>query len=221
MFLTKVLPSPIFILQSRFLHIDDTKTWDAFRDGNQAAFAYIYQAYFQPLYSYGRKFSSSDALIADTLQQLFTELWQRRRRLSSTDQIRNYLYKSFRRALLKNLAKQAKVESSEISSFNICLSHEAHLIRQQNSQDQMDSLQRAISQLTKKQREVIYLKFYDGLTYAEISEVVGITPTQAYDFMYKALKALRKNLKGTAGYNELTSTALLVFFVCNIHLLLQ
>jgi RNA polymerase sigma factor (sigma-70 family) len=207
-------------LQSRFLHTDDTKTWNAFRQGNQAAFAYIYQAYFQPLYNYGRKFSSDDALIGDTLQQLFTELWQRRKRLGATDQIRNYLYKSFRRALLRNLAKQVRTESSNTSPFNICLSHEAHLIQQQHNRDQINSLQRAITQLTKKQREVVYLKFYDGLTYAEISEVMGIAPAQAYDFMYKALKSLRKNLKDSDGYNELTSTALLLFFVCNMHLFL-
>ncbi len=207
-------------MQSRFLHTDDTKTWNAFRQGNQAAFAYIYQAYFQPLYNYGRKFSSDDALIGDTLQQLFTELWQRRKRLGATDQIRNYLYKSFRRALLRNLAKQVRTESSNTSPFNICLSHEAHLIQQQHNRDQINSLQRAITQLTKKQREVVYLKFYDGLTYAEISEVMGIAPAQAYDFMYKALKSLRKNLKDSDGYNELTSTALLLFFVCNMHLFL-
>ena len=208
-------------MQSRFLHIDDTRTWDAFRDGNQAAFAHIYQAYFQPLYSYGRKFSSDDALIGDTLQQLFTELWQRRKRLGATNQIRNYLYKSFRRALLKNITKQAKTESSEASAFTICLSHEAHLIQQQRSRDQVNSLQRAITHLTEKQREVVYLKFYNGLTYTEISEVMEITTAQAYDFMYKALKSLRKNLKDSDGYNELTSTALIVFFICNIHLFTQ
>ncbi len=208
-------------MQSRFLHIDDTKTWNAFRSGNQAAFAHIYQTYFQPLYNYGRKFSPDDALIGDTLQQLFTELWQRRKRLGSTNQIRNYLYKSFRRALLKNLAIHAKNNQAiNPSSFSICLSHEAHLIQQQNNKEQLASLQQAIAQLTEKQREVVYLKFYDGLTYAEISEVMEITPAQAHDFIYKALKALRKNIKDNGNYNDLTSTALLIFFICNIHFFL-
>jgi len=204
-------------LQSRFLHIDDKKTWDAFRDGNQAAFAHIYQAYFQPLYNYGRKFSSDDALIGDTLQQLFTELWQRRNRLGSTNQIRNYLYKSFRRALLKSLAKHAKSNPSTNSlPFSIYLSHEAHLIQQQHTEKQVAGLQQAVSQLTEKQREVVYLKFYDGLTYAEISEVMEITPAQAHDFMYKALKALRKNMKNNIDYSEVTTTAFMLFFVFNL-----
>lgn len=208
-------------MQSRFLHIDDTRTWDAFRDGNQAAFAHIYQAYFQPLYSYGRKFSSDDALIGDTLQQLFTELWQRRKRLGSTNQIRNYLYKSFRRALLKCLAKHAKNDSSTDSlSFSIYLSYEARLIQQQHTEEQVAGLQQAISQLTEKQREVVYLKFYDGLTYAEISDVMEITPAQAHDYMYKALKALRKNIKNNDNYSKANTTAFILFFVCNLLLLL-
>ena len=209
-------------MQSRFLHTNDTKTWDAFKSGNQAAFAHIYQTYFQPLYNYGRKFSQDDALIGDTLQQMFTELWQRRRRLGPTDQIRNYLYKSFRRALLKNVAKHTKgTQSTNSLPFGICLSHEAYLIQQQHNKEQLLGLQRAIAQLTEKQREVVYLKFYDGLTYYEISEVTGITPAQAHDFIYKALKALRKNIKNNDGYSGLTSTALLLFLVGNAHLLLQ
>ena len=206
-------------MQSRFLYIDDAKTWNAFKEGNQAAFAYFYEAYFQQLFNYGRKFSNNDALIGDTLQQLFTELWQRRKRLSSTDHIRNYLYKSFRRALVRNLAKGKKAEEANNQiPFQVSLSHEAIIIQQQHDLEQLNHLEQAIVQLTEKQREVIYLKFYDGLTYTEISGVMGISSSQTYDYMYKALKSLRRNIKESSNYDELTSSALLLFFTLNASL---
>ncbi|MEQ9441695.1 MAG: sigma-70 family RNA polymerase sigma factor [Cyclobacteriaceae bacterium] len=201
-------------MQSRFLHIDDTKTWDAFREGNQAAFEYIYQVYFQTLYNYGKKFSKDDALIGDTLQQLFTELWQKRKKLGATDQIKNYLYKSFRRALLRNQKKQDKNASEGSAlSFGISLSYEAQVIQQQHDREQMEALQQAISQLTEKQREVIYFKFYDGLSYAEISEIMEISSAQVYDFMYKALGALRKKVKKSEAYSIFTSSTITFFLI--------
>ncbi len=208
-------------MQSRFLHIDDTKTWDAFRHGNHAAFAYIYQTSFQELYNYGRKFCKDDALIGDVLQELFTGLWQKRKRLGSTDHIKNYLYRSFRRALIRKLQKQKKNNTLTDTnfSFEISFSHEAQLIQRELDAEQFETLKLAINSLTDKQREIIFLKFYDGLSYAEISEITNLSTTQIYDFMYKALRSLRKNIKKGGADTSLSSSAIstiTIIMICNI-----
>ena len=151
---------------------------------------------FSHLYRYGNKFCKDDALIADTLQQLFTDLWHKRKGLSATDHIKNYLYKSFRRSLLRNLKKQSNQPFDNTAlPFAFHVSHEEILIRREIDQHQLDALNHAIASLTEKQREVIYLKFYDGLSYAEISEITSSTNSQVYDLIYKALGALRKRAK--------------------------
>lgn len=201
-------------MQSRFLYVDDTKTWEAFRGGNQTAFEYIYQTHFSSLYNYGRKFSKDDGLIGDTLQQLFTDLWQKRKSLGKTDKIKNYLYTAFRRSLLRNQKRSyQKVALPTTSSFEIILSHETRLIQQQSTQEQAESLQQALDQLTEKQREVIYLKFYDGLSYAEISNIMGVSSAQVYDFMYKALRSLRRNVKKPSALDSLTSSAFILALI--------
>lgn len=200
---------------SRFLHIDDTRTWDAFRTGNQAAFEHIYQTHFPAIYQYGRKFSKDTALISDTLQQLFTDLWQKRKKLGPTDHIKNYLYVAFRRALLRNQKKKSEALLQPYTvPFGISLSYEAQIIEQQHNQEQQATLQRALDQLTEKQREAVYLKFYDGLSYTEISEIMGVNATQVYDFVYKALRSLRSHLKKTGAHDILTSSTITFLFVC-------
>jgi len=179
-------------MQSRFLHIDDAKTWDAFRQGNQAAFAYIFQSYFSKLYNYGKKFTKDEAVIADTLQQLFVDLWQKKKSLSATDQIGFYLYKSFRRALLRNLKKQTFATLS--TNFETTLSREAQLIEEQLNAEQNTALKKALDQLSDLQREIIYLKFYNNLSYPEIGEVMEMSTTRVYDCVYKALHSLRHKI---------------------------
>jgi RNA polymerase sigma factor (sigma-70 family) len=206
---------------SRFLHIDDTTTWNAFRNGNHDAFAHIYQAHFEVLYAYGKKFTYDDALIGDTLQQLFTEIWHKRARLGPTNHIKNYLYKSFRRSLLRRLRKKngdITVESEV--AFPVSISHEDHLIQEQLDIEQLEDLESAISMLSEKQREVIYLKFYDGLSYAEISEITGASNSQVYDLMYKALGSLRKKINKARISPSLSSSVITFIMICNSFALL-
>ncbi len=204
---------------SRFLHIDDSKTWDAFRKGNHDAFAHIYQVHFRQLYHYGRKFCQDDALVGDILQQLFTELWHKRRRIGPTDHIKNYLYKSFRRLLLRNLKqKKNKVPEQATSPFAISISHEAELIQQEFDLEQQKSLNQAIDRLTEKQKEVIYLKFYDGLSYAEISEIMHLDAAQVYNFMYKALRSLRRSVKKGGNNTPISTSALVLLILSKIYL---
>lgn len=201
---------------SRFLHIDDTTTWNAFLSGNHDAFAHIYQTHFEALYAYGKKFTYDDALIGDTLQQLFTEIWHKRARLGPTDHIKNYLYKSFRRSLLRRLKKKSGYSTAESEvNFPVSISHEDQLIQEQLDLEQLENLESAISLLSEKQREVIYLKFYDGLSYAEISEITGATSSQVYDLMYKALGSLRKKINKAHISPSLTSTVISFILICN------
>ncbi|MEQ8238370.1 MAG: hypothetical protein RIA69_04115, partial [Cyclobacteriaceae bacterium] len=65
--------------------LTDGELWDLFRHGNDAAFDFIYQQYFDRLYNYGRQFTSHIAIVEDAIQELFIELRRRSSFLSPTD----------------------------------------------------------------------------------------------------------------------------------------
>lgn len=52
----------------------ETAAWDAFRQGNESAFIFIYESYFETLFAYGFSIVSDTNLVKDTLQDLFVEL---------------------------------------------------------------------------------------------------------------------------------------------------
>lgn len=55
-------------------------------------------------------------------------------------------------------------------------------------------LQRAINHLSPRQREVVYLRFFNDLDYAEVAAVMGLSYQATRNQMYLALKALREHL---------------------------
>jgi len=49
-----------------------------------------------------------------------------------------------------------------------------------------------MAQLPARQREVIFLKYYNNLSYEEIAGIMGIEQDSVYKLTYKALEKLQK-----------------------------
>src|SRR5690606_26189782 len=70
---------------------DDGQVWDAFREGDEAAFVFIYESYFDRLFAYGLRVAGDAYLVEDAIQELFIDLRNNRNRLKETDSIKFYL----------------------------------------------------------------------------------------------------------------------------------
>lgn len=174
----------------------DASAWKAFKEGNESAFIYIYERYFHVLYAYGFRIISDSSVVKDALQDMFISLRERRKYLGDTDDIKFYLFKCLKRRLIKDFsAWQGKKEGLDAipEEIHFALSYETQLIDQQLTKEKIIKLNAAIAQLSPRQREIIYYSFYEGLSYAQIQEIMGLENQQTTrNLMYKAIRYLRK-----------------------------
>jgi len=108
--------------------------------------------------------------------------------------VKNYLYKAFRLLLFKDakmIQQNITYEESEYYDFDATLSIEDSTIEGENIQHVQERLQQKLNQLSPRQREAIFLKFYEGLNYDEIAEVMDISVKGSYKLMARALDSLR------------------------------
>lgn len=56
------------------------------------------------------------------------------------------------------------------------------------------SLQNALDKLTKRQKEVIVLKFFNDFSYNEIVAFTGLSHQRIYNLVYDAVRQLRSDL---------------------------
>ncbi|HUH46510.1 MAG TPA: sigma-70 family RNA polymerase sigma factor [Arenibacter sp.] len=180
-------------------NISDFELWQQFKEGNEAAFAHIYSANAQRLYSYGLKLVNDKDLIKDCIQDLFVEIWDTKHKLSSVRSIKAYLYKSIRRKLIyqashkrKKFDQFYKLETIQETVPSI----EIRLIEKQRFDDDRKRVKKALDKLNKKQREIIHLKYYGGMGYDEISEIMGLDKKATYNLMAHTIKLLRQDLGG-------------------------
>ena len=87
------------------LNLSDSQLWTELKTGNPEALNIIFFRVYNNLYFYGSKLVNDQNLVIDTIQDLFSILWEDRKKLSDVQHIKVYLFKNFRNRLLKTPQK--------------------------------------------------------------------------------------------------------------------
>ncbi|WP_218588563.1 RNA polymerase sigma factor [Cyclobacterium lianum] len=175
----------------------DATLWDQFRNGSDAAFIEIYEQHFDRLFAYGMRLTGDESLTKDGIQEVFFDLKNLRKKLGATDHIRFYLLKCLKRKLFRQRSgwEQRREPLQGEEGFDFVLSHEQVIIDQQLDGERIEELNRAIAGLSPRKKEIIYYFFYEGLSYAQIRDLLGLDSDHTTrNLMYKALAFLRKAL---------------------------
>lgn len=173
--------------------------WDEFLGGDLKALEQIFYTYYEDMYGYGLKLSTRPELTKDCIHELFVRLWERRESLSKVNSVKAYLLASLRRSLLKKIKKKRKYfnddkEPKEAAS-QIHFSPEVILIQEELKAEKLESLYKALDQLPIRQKEVLYLKYFNGMSYDEIEEILPIKYQSIKNHVYRAISKLREFLE--------------------------
>ena len=174
----------------------DIALWEAYQRGDDESFALLFRRYYEPLVQYGSKFTVNSEMLEDCIQELFTELWQNKSQ-TQVQSVKAYLFKSLKYKLYR--ARQKKSAGPFNEQYNEVLfelSHETLLVVQERDAEKTARVVQALGQLSNRQKEIIYLKFYQDLSYDEVSDIMNINYQVARNLLYQSIKSLKKLLTG-------------------------
>lgn len=168
--------------------------WNRFVSGNAFCFEKVFKKHYKQMYGYGLKLCNQPEVVEDCIQELFQTIWERREELTHITSPNVYLFVSLRRNILKTLKRQDKfkgnldeVNESMVIRFGI----EEIIIRDESRKQQINALHKALNQLSNRQKEVLYLHFYNGMSYGEIEQILSINRQSVRNYMYRAMETLR------------------------------
>ena len=165
------------------------------QQNDEQALAAIMRKYFNDLYNYGARFTNDDALIKDCIQEVFISLWQRRENAASILSPRYYLLRAVKNKVLKSLHQHklnaGSLEPDDEYDFLQEFSVEKLLIDKQLSEEQTTTLRKTLAQLSKRQHELIYLKFYQHLDHAQIAGLMNLSRQSVYNLLHETIQKLR------------------------------
>ncbi|MFB9296435.1 RNA polymerase sigma factor [Persicitalea jodogahamensis] len=175
----------------------DRELWRDMLQGNMVAFERLMHTQYRFLYHYGLKFTSDQEFVKDTVQDLFMHVWERRESLNADIPPKPYLMASLRRMMNRTQQKNTTVldpsaEPSNNPLLRIEFSVEKNYIRRESARVLSQRLKMLLDELPLRQKEVIYLKYYQELSRSQIAMVMDVAPQTVSNLLQMALKKLKK-----------------------------
>ncbi|GAA3553218.1 sigma-70 family RNA polymerase sigma factor [Snuella lapsa] len=173
--------------------------WENLRKGQVNALEGLYDLFIDDLYAYGIKQVYDKGYIMDCIHDLFVDLYKYRSKLSPTDNVRFYLFKSLKRKINKKYSEKGVWIDNDISDIeasmdkNYTESWEKKIIKEESVNEKKVWLLSALNKLTQKQKEVIFLRYNQEKTYEEIAKIMGVSVATARTIVYRAIKILRES----------------------------
>lgn len=160
----------------------------AFKEGDERAFDQIFEKYRVPIYSICYRYTRNDADARDLSQEVFIKVFHNLNKFNERSKLFTWVYRI---------------------TVNTCISFKRREKRQQPLRDtgtRRDpvgegirlkvAIDDALQRLPERQRMSFILRHYEGHTFAEIGEIMGITTGAAKANHHQAIRKLRVYLKG-------------------------
>lgn len=173
---------------------NDSQLWERFRNGDVDAFGELSQLHYRLLYNYGLKFSPDSEFVKDCIQDLYLDLWERRSRLSQTAFVKPYLLKALRHRIIKENLHLKRFREPDSIPFELNeteLSVEMRKIEEESVHQQVALIKKSISLLTKRQKEIIYLRYYQDMSYDQIASIMNISGASVATLHYRTLQQIK------------------------------
>jgi RNA polymerase sigma-70 factor, ECF subfamily len=155
-------------------------------DEADQAFSELYARYSSAVYAYCLRVMGDRDQAADVFQDTFVRFYRSAERHSSLDNVKGYLL-TISRNLCLNEKKRA---SAQNLSFDEEL-YNPGMSRQSERNEMLDLIQTALDLLPHDMREAFVLREYQGLSYKEMTEVLGIKLETAKVRVFRARQKIK------------------------------
>jgi len=159
---------------------------------DKEAFERVYQEYVALIFRFFFLRLRNQALAEDLCQAVFLKAWEKIHLLREREKILAWLFKIAHHLLVDYFRQKKEVSVADFSYLEKegSLSLEDDL----DLRNLLKDVWEVLDSLSEEQRQVIILRFFEGLTLPEIEEIMGKSNTAIRSLQYRALINLKKAL---------------------------
>lgn len=180
-------------MQDNHLHID-YELLIQLREGNEKAFAVVFDTYYRYLYVLASRYLMSDKYAEDAVQYAFMRLWEGRKTFDYKTGVKNLLFTILKNYILNeirhnNLAVQKNYELAQSTK-----EFENDFLHKLEDADFKAHLYQLINQLAPQKRKVCLLKIQHGMSNQEVANAMSISVPTVKSHYTQVIKFLRSRV---------------------------
>lgn len=163
--------------------------------GDRKTFDHIYTCYVNDLFAYGKGFGFSDDELQDILHDLFLSFLSNTKVFDGINNIKAFLLRCFKNRLLDVL--KSPYEFSDIDQYEPRFTIQVNVLDEMIDRERAEIIRQKVKSLlttlTFRQREAIYLRYMQNLSYDEISGILNLTEKGSRKLVARAIEHMRVN----------------------------
>lgn len=163
---------------------------------NEQTLSQLFLRFHPLLFHFGMKMVNDEYLVEETIQNIFLYFVEKNKDFNTVQNEKSYLFTAFRRQILEQKEKQKKRRLLRFDfhkkQTNIQFNNADFFLQKEKSFKSKPSISHSLNNLPWRQREAIYLRYFNNLSTKEIANIMEITPQVVSNTICKALKKLRK-----------------------------
>jgi RNA polymerase sigma factor (sigma-70 family) len=169
--------------------------WKNFRNGSSDAFGELMRTHYPDLFHYGTRFTKDEHLVKECIQDLFLNLWFNRLTIGETSFVKVYLFKTLRHGLTRAIQRSGRLRRRTDIPFDYLFNPAAAVesgLREEPLMPMTRKLRKVITALSKRQQEVIYLRFYIDADIEEVADIMALSRQSVIHLLHDSLHRLRR-----------------------------
>lgn len=164
---------------------------EAFREGDEEAFRYYYEMYYDALCLFGIRILKEESVASDIAQDVFVNLWKARESIESPLHLKMYVYQSMRHRCL-NYIRVKKLEEHYRNEY-MSLESEEDFGNMVIEEEVYRLVMAEIEQLPQEQHKVIMMHL-EGKNNVEIAQALNVSVNTVKTHKARARQQLRIKL---------------------------
>lgn len=161
---------------------------------HNCAYAELYDRYWFVLWRFALRHQTNPDEAQDSLQDVFTYLWENRQTIHIKSKVSSFLYRATLNQVLKKIDRNNFINAYVKSLGDKLKQHENYVEELVFEKELHQNLVKAIEEMPSKMRAVFEASRFEGLSYEEIAQKFNISKETVKSQIKNALKIVRKHV---------------------------
>lgn len=171
--------------------------WQQSKAGDSVAFCQLADKLYRTLFNYATSFTNDREYIKDAIQELMIHIWEKRQTIN-IQFVTIYFLKSLRNQILQEFRRNKNsfpyMDLDEIEEITDNDTIENRIEEKESYLESQRKVRNAIEELPKRQKEAIFLKFYEGLENEQIADLMQVNRQSVANLLFKAITTLKSQI---------------------------